>query len=96
MQQIAMKPGLHHQAPPLTPTPSTSSAVPGHSAVYLGREDTQTQWKLPMPRGLIQWCKIKARVGARPGRVNRVEGLPRDGTEPKRLQDVQPHSDVPC
>lgn len=49
-----------------------------------------------MPRAPIQWCKIKARVGGRPGRVNRVEGPPRDGTEPKGLQDVQPHPEVPA
>lgn len=83
-----------------SPTPRPPPAYLQLSQILLcsphRREDTQTQWKLPMPRALIQWCKIKARVvEARPGE-NRAEGcLPRDGTEPRGFRTSSPTQRCP-
>lgn len=55
----------------LTPIPLpsnyTSSAVPDHSAICLGTEDTSTQWKLPVLRAAIQCYKTVTRGDPRPG-----------------------------
>ena len=81
--------GLHHYPAPDPPSPSsTSSAILDLSAIYLGREDTQTQWKLPMPRVATQCCK--SRPEGIPGRQREGRGRPETSRSQRGFRNKVP------